>query len=518
MRASKRVSTGLLAGTGTVLAGAVLFDVYEDWLVQGEPLWTSLFENSLPLLLVGVLPWAAWRLYSSDRSAAYTTSVTKGTLLGAGTMLLIASWVVGIQLFQGQLKPKMIVVQTTTVGAVAGLVAGYNTAEVEQARETTKRQKHRFESLFANSPSAIVDLAFEDSDGRDSATSPTGPGDDPVIERTNATFDDLFDYVDTDPSGRPLFEVIPPESRETREEMRAHVERGDVYTTETTQFTTEGGKDFTLRLVPYGDRRAYAIYQDITELKRSQRELERTVDQLERSNEQLQQFAYVASHDLQEPLRMVKSYVDLLETEYGDDLDEEADEYMTFAVDGAERMQRMIDDLLQYSRVETQASEFEEVDASDVLETTLKDLELRIAEVDATVTHDDLPTVRADPNQLGQLFQNLIKNAIDHAGDEPPEIHVSAEQDETDREVDFSVADDGPGIPEDQQERIFEIFEQGGRDDDGTGIGLAVCQRIVNRHGGDIWVESTDREGSTFHFTMPAASTQQAETSEPQIQ
>ena len=227
-------------------------------------------------------------------------------------------------------------------------------------------------------------------------------------------------------------------------------------------------------------------------------DLEQTVRRLEASNDRLQQFAYVASHDLQEPARMVSSYVSLLESEYGDDLDEEAQEYMDFAIDGADRMQAMIDGLLDYSRVRTNAEEFTRVDADATLSRTLENLGLLIEERDVTVTHDDLPTVEADKRQLGQVFQNLVENAIQHGGDE---IHVGATR--RDDAIVFAVEDNGEGVPEDRQDRIFELFEQGSRDDEGTGIGLAICDRIVSRHGGEMWVESTDGEGTTFYFTLP---------------
>jgi signal transduction histidine kinase len=200
---------------------------------------------------------------------------------------------------------------------------------------------------------------------------------------------------------------------------------------------------------------------------------------------------------------MVSSYVDLLASEYGDELDDEADEYIDFAVDGAKRMQAMIDALLEYSRVHTEGESFEEVDAEAVFDRAVQDLELLVAERDATVTNDDLPRVVADEDQLGQLFRNLLSNAVEHGddGDDPPTVHVSgAEREDA---VVFSISDDGPGIPSDQQERVFELFEQSDRDDGGTGIGLAICQRIVNRHEGEIWVESTPEEGATFYASFP---------------
>ena len=233
--------------------------------------------------------------------------------------------------------------------------------------------------------------------------------------------------------------------------------------------------------------------------------LEEYQEELERSNENLQQFAYIASHDLQEPLRMVSSYVDLLAAEYGDELDEEGEEYVDFAVDGANRMREMINALLDYSRVETKANEFETVDVDDLLAETLKGLDLFVEEHGATVHTESMPTVVADRNQLGQVFQNLIKNAIEHGGADDdgapdgPVVAVTAE--ETSEAYRFAVSDDGDGIPTDKQDDIFDIFDSGR--DGGTGIGLAVCERIVTRHDGTITVDSAADEGATFTFTIP---------------
>jgi len=239
------------------------------------------------------------------------------------------------------------------------------------------------------------------------------------------------------------------------------------------------------------------------------RELREHREELERSNESLQQFAYVASHDLQEPLRMVSSFIDLLDTEYGDQFDEQAREYMDFAVDGANRMQDMIDGLLAYSRVQTAAEEFEETDTEAVVEETISALRMHVDDADAEVTVGPLPDVEADPNQFGQVFQNLLKNAVTYAaeGDREPRVQIEAE---TDGEMaTFRVSDNGPGIPESVQEDIFDVFTRGGaHDTEGTGIGLPICERIVHRHGGEIWVESTPGEGATFAFTVPAVTTE----------
>ena len=197
---------------------------------------------------------------------------------------------------------------------------------------------------------------------------------------------------------------------------------------------------------------------------------------------------------------MVSSYIDLLESEYGDQLDAEAEEYMHYAVDGATRMKEMIDGLLAYSRVETKGGEPETVDATDVLETTLQELSLYLDGTDMTVEYDSLPMVRADPTQLGQVFQNLIKNAAEHGDATTVEFEGTA----TDDHVTLTVTDDGSGIPEGDRDRVFDIFEQSHDADGGSGIGLAVCERIVARHDGDISVDAGPTGGAQFTITFPA--------------
>lgn len=214
---------------------------------------------------------------------------------------------------------------------------------------------------------------------------------------------------------------------------------------------------------------------------------------------------------------MVSSYVDLLDQEYGDHLDEEAAEYMEFAVDGARRMKRMIDSLLAYSRVHTEAGDFTEIDVNEVLEDTCKDLELLFDEYDADVAVDELPSIEADRDQIGQVFQNLLKNAVQHASDDGvPEIHVTVSE-RADAYV-FAVSDNGPGIPEDHRTEIFKIFEQGTTSStaDNTGIGLAITKRIIHRHGGEIWVESEPDEGAAFTFTIPRDSQSDLDSSVPE--
>lgn len=244
--------------------------------------------------------------------------------------------------------------------------------------------------------------------------------------------------------------------------------------------------------------------QDITERKRRERALERANDRLTDSNERLEQFAYAASHDLQEPLRMVSSYLRLIESRVGDELTGETEEFLGFAIDGADRMRDMVNGLLAYSRVESQGESLEPVDLNAVVAAVRADLSVRITESDAELDVEELPRVVGDDRQLRQVFQNLLTNALEYSGDDPPRVRISAERNSSMWRV--SVRDEGIGIEPDEQDRIFEIFErlQSRSDHRGSGIGLALCERIIERHGGDIWVDSAPGEGSTFSFTLPA--------------
>jgi light-regulated signal transduction histidine kinase (bacteriophytochrome) len=263
--------------------------------------------------------------------------------------------------------------------------------------------------------------------------------------------------------------------------------------------------DFTSRPI-YEEEKitgAVVIYRDITDRKRREEELRRLLVELERSNKELEQFAYVASHDLQEPLRMVASYVQLLEKKYKGRLDEKADKYIFFAVDGVVRMQKLIDGLLAYSRV-ARGGEFDRVDTNRAFSSALSNLAVAIHESGALVTKDDLPVVFGDEMQLSQVFQNLIVNAIKfRKQDVRPMVHVSAKQER--QEWIFSVRDNGIGIDPQYYNKIFLIFQRLHTREKypGTGIGLALCKRIVERHHGRIWFESTPGGGTTFFFTIP---------------
>ena len=245
--------------------------------------------------------------------------------------------------------------------------------------------------------------------------------------------------------------------------------------------------------------------RDITERKRAEEELIELTDELKRSNADLQQFAYAASHDLQEPLRVIEGFVKLLEKRYRDKLDTKAQEFIGYTVDGVKRMQRLIKDLLEFSKVGAKDKEFKSTDCSSVINQSIANLQAAIEENNAIVTYDNLPTVMADASQLSRLFQNLIGNAIKFHGRERPQIHISAERKGS--EWVFSLKDNSIGIDPKNVERIFVIFQRlhSREEYPGTGIGLSICKRIAERHGGRIWVESELGRGSTFYFTIPIA-------------
>jgi signal transduction histidine kinase len=245
------------------------------------------------------------------------------------------------------------------------------------------------------------------------------------------------------------------------------------------------------------------LKDSLAELNRTKEELEQTSQDLARSNDDLKQFAYSASHDLQEPLRVVAGYVNLLARRYKDKLDANADEFIGYIVDGVKRMQELIKDLLEYSQVGIKEKHFKPVESSLAVGLAIGNLQATIEEYGAIVTYDELPTVIADFSQMSRLFQNLIGNAIKFRGNESPKVHISAER--NGNEWIFSIKDNGIGIDPKNVKRIFVIFQRlhGREEYPGTGIGLATCKKIVERHGGRIWVESESGKGSIFYFTIP---------------
>ena len=263
-------------------------------------------------------------------------------------------------------------------------------------------------------------------------------------------------------------------------------------------------EDHMIKVRNNGDSHLAGVLINITEHKTNEEKLKQLADKLSQSNKELEQFAYVASHDLQEPLRMVASYIQLLQRRYKGNLTAEADEFINYAVDGVVRMKTLINDLLVYSRVNTKESPLEDVDLNKLVEQNRKNLAAAIEETGAEINAENLPTVRANQLQMNQLFQNLISNAIKfRKPDTKPVVNISAKHEGN--EWLFTVSDNGIGIDKEFSDKIFVIFQRlhNSSEYPGTGIGLAICKRIVEKLGGHLWVESEPGMGSTFTFTIP---------------
>lgn len=270
----------------------------------------------------------------------------------------------------------------------------------------------------------------------------------------------------------------------------------------------QGATDYVLKdslgKLPLAIRRALKENQLRAQRKAAEEELAQSVKELARSNHDLEQFAYVASHDLQEPLRMVAAYTQLLAEKYRGKLDEQADKYIHYAVDGATRMQTLIQDLLAFSRAGREGTEVADIDFNVVVRQALLNLEAAVKDSGTTVNFDSLPTLPANEAQLRQVLQNLIGNAMKFRGASAPQVRITAEKNH--EEWTFSIADNGIGIAPDHMESIFVVFHRlhTRQEYPGNGIGLSICKKIIERHGGRIWVESQEGRGSTFKFSLPA--------------
>src|SRR5437016_9056780 len=330
--------------------------------------------------------------------------------------------------------------------------------------------------------------------------------------KVNRSLCEILGYSEKELIGRSVKELSHPADRDLTDAQRARLHEGGLDSVRfEKRYLKNGGSIVWVDLAVALARDAHghpqyevALFDDITARKAAEAALRGAHEELKRSNAELEQFAYVASHDLQEPLRMVSSYTQLLMRRYGDKLDGDAKEFTAFIVDGATRMKQLIEDLLAYSRVGTRDRNFKPADSESSLKRALTNLRAAIQDSGATVTQDKLPTIPCDEVQLAQLFQNLIGNALKfRKPDVAPAVHVGAA--EQGAEWEFMVRDNGIGIEPQYFERIFMVFQRlhDKGEYPGTGIGLAIVKKVVERHGGRIWVQSQPGAGTTFHFTMP---------------
>ncbi len=326
------------------------------------------------------------------------------------------------------------------------------------------------------------------------------------FKRINPAWQATLGHTTAELLAAPYIEFVHPDDRARTLEEGARLRAGNETISFENRYRCSNTSYKWLLWRAHADfqtNRIYAAARDITEQKQAEDALRATATELARSNEELAQFAHIASHDLQEPLRMVASFLQLIEKRYTDALDDEGKKFIGFAVDGAKRMQLLIQDLLSLSRVQTRGRSPERTDCAKVFRGVMTDLQIAVAEAEATVTCDALPTVMADSVQIAQVLQNMLANALKFRRSEPVRIHVAATRGEA--EWQFSVTDNGIGIDSEFFDRIFGIFQRlrTGNDLPGTGMGLAVCKKIIERHGGRIWVESEPGRGSTFFFTIP---------------
>jgi PAS domain S-box-containing protein len=389
----------------------------------------------------------------------------------------------------------------------------HNFTGEERAVETLRLSDARYRRLFETAQDGILILDAE-----------TGQ----VVD-ANPFMKELLGYSQEEFLGRKLWEIGPFKGEDASKSAFAELQVNDRLHYEGLPLEAKDGRRVEVEFIS----NAYLVdatrfiqcnIRDITERMRVNQALEtankemafqveekgKRADELvminaelARSNAELEQFAYVATHDLQEPLRAVASCVQLLQKRYEGQLDEKAQEFIAHAVDGTKRMQTLINDLLAYSRISTHAQVFASTNCEMVLQEALANLMVAIAESGAVVTRDALPMVSGDATQLTQLFQNLIGNALKFRGEPPPQIHIGAVHNNGDWR--FSVADNGIGMEPQYFERVFLVFQRlhTRKDYQGTGIGLAICKKVVERHGGRIWAESEPGQGATFCFTIP---------------
>ncbi|QLD89557.1 PAS domain S-box protein [Natronomonas salina] len=452
---------------------------------------------------LGLLVAAYWLPRSDIHPDSFPT-ILRWCLGAIGAMFAILLLVAGIAGLTNVIENILIL---TSLASLAGLGIGFQNAKAytralnaeERRREAERysRELERYETIVETVHDGIFVADHNDT-----------------FTLVNDAYTELVGYDRQTLLGSNVSLVVSGDietlAAEFEAETQANPEKAGTF--EATLETASGERietEATVARLPQqaGEGPDYVVVvRDVTTRNERKRALEQANERLKSSNERLEHFAYAASHDLKEPLRMVSSYLRLVQRRADDELSDETREYLEYAVDGADRMGAMIDGLLQYSRVETRGNAFEPVDLNDVVADVRSDLDVRISESDAAITVEELPTVAGDEHQLRQVFQNLITNAIVYSGDDRPRISI-----DTERSGDMwtvSVRDHGIGIEPEYQDKIFEVFQRLHAESEysGSGIGLALCERIIERHGGTINVDSEPGEGATFSFSLPAVS------------
>jgi PAS domain S-box-containing protein len=374
-----------------------------------------------------------------------------------------------------------------------------NAIEKVVYRRTLNAQRRELENLHAAVQQASESIMITDAD-----LDALGPR----ITFVNPAFTAMTGYTAEEVLGKtPHLLQGPKTDRTVLDRLRRDLTEGRLFYGETINYRKDRS-EFVLewRVAPLHNAEGrvthfIATQHDITARKQAEDERERLLGELQRVTAELQQFAYIVSHDLNEPLRTISNFLTLLARRYQGNLDAEADEFIAFAVEGAQRMQQMIQDLLAYTRA-GQVPEVETVDCEAVLARVVEAIQLRIAECEAVITNDPLPTIPGDATRLGQVFQNLIGNALKFRGVAAPRIHVWAQRE--DGNWRFAVRDNGIGLDPAQADRIFQVFQRlhTRSEYSGTGVGLSICKKIIEQHGGRIWVESAPGQGATFFFTL----------------
>lgn len=366
--------------------------------------------------------------------------------------------------------------------------------KVENNIRELRNSKQQIQAIFDNAPDPVIVI-----------------DDNSTIIKWNPKAETVFGWGTKEVIGKPLYEfIIPARYRENHiAGMKQVVTKGNV-TELRKNYEVEAinkqGIEFPVSMsissfLNEGNYFFIGFVRDISENKKIAAEKLIMAEELKRSNTELEQFAYIASHDLQEPLRMITSYLQLLEKRYKDKLDQDAKDFISFAVDGSNRMRALIHSLLEYSRI-NRVKPFEEINPNLLLNDVLKNISISIKENNVTINIDELPIIYGDPVLINLLFQNLIENAIKFRNAKNPEIHISVKEELN--EFQFAIKDNGIGIQKEYLDKIFVIFKRlhSRESYPGTGMGLAICKKIVERHGGRIWVESEFGQGSTFYFTI----------------